>query len=252
MRKMLLFMMFLLLPVTLNYFSPYIIINGLANGIMSGAFFIWVLVLITSLFFGRAFCSYICPYGGLQMVTDKVLQRPLKEVKWLRKIRYILGFIWIGGIIFVLVKNISGLKFDFFYLTESFISVDNALKLVGYYVIVLALLILPMFLGKRASCQYLCPMSVLNIIGTKVKNTINIPSLRLQPSRNNCNNCKQCNRACPMSLNVNRMVNEEKMEHIECILCGECCGACKFSAIKRIYGRKATLGQVKNNNIQLK
>jgi ferredoxin-type protein NapH len=252
MRKMLLFMMFLLLPVTLNYFSPYIIIDGLANGILSGAFFIWMLMLVTSLFFGRAFCSYVCPYGGLQMVADKVLQRPLKEVKWLRKVRYVLGAIWLGAIIFVLVRNMNGLKLDFFYLTESFISVDNILKLIGYYVIVFLLLILPFFLGKRASCQYLCPMAILNIIGTKIKNTVNMPSLRLQPTRNNCTNCKQCNKACPMSLNVNKMVNEEKMENIECILCGECCNACKFSAIKRVYGRKTTLNQVKDNNIPLK
>jgi ferredoxin-type protein NapH len=252
MRKILLLMMFLLLPVTLNYFSPYIIIDGLANNIMSGAFFIWLLVLCSSLFFGRAFCSYVCPYGGLQMVADKVLQRPLKEVKWLRKIRYVLGVIWLGGIIFVLVKNLIDLKVGFFYLTESFVSVDNILKLIGYYVIVFLLLILPIFLGKRASCLYICPMSILNIIGTKVKNIINMPSLRLQSSVNNCTNCKQCNKACPMSLNVNQMVKNQNMENIECILCGECCGACKFSAIKRVYGRKPILNHLKNKNIPLK
>jgi polyferredoxin len=73
--------MFLLLPVTLNYFSPYLIIDGIIHRIAAGSFFIWVSMFITSLFFGRAFCAYICPYGGLQMVADVAINKPLKEVR---------------------------------------------------------------------------------------------------------------------------------------------------------------------------
>jgi ferredoxin-type protein NapH len=237
-RKVSLFLMLLLLPVTFNYFSPYLIIDGIVHKIAAGAFFIWAFMFITSLLFGRAFCSYICPYGGLQMAADAVIQKPLKEVNWLRKFKLVISATWLAAIIGLLITFSGFEKIDFFYLTETFVSVDSVMKLIGYYVIVTGLLILPFILGKRGSCHYLCPMSILNITGTKIKNKLNIPSLRLIGNKSKCTSCKQCNKACPMSLNVMDMVKNEKMDNTECILCGECGNTCKFGAVKRVYSKK--------------
>lgn len=242
-RKVFLLLMFLSLPVTFNYFSPYIIIDGIIHKVAAGAFFIWTGMFVSSLLFGRAFCSYICPYGGLQMVTDAVLQKPFKEVKWLRKVKFILGFVWASVIVILLIASKGFEKIDFLYLTENFASVDNVLKLIGYYVIVTGLLILPFILGKRGTCHYLCPMSLLNITGTKLKNIMNIPSLRLSGDKSKCTSCKQCNKVCPMSIDVANMVKNEDMNDTECILCGECSSTCKFGAVRRVYGRKAACGR---------
>lgn len=237
-RRLLLFMMLLLLPVSLNYFSPYIIIDGLANKVLAGAFFVWFSMFISSLFVGRAFCSYICPYGGLQMTVDRVLCKPLKQMPWMRVMRIVLGVLWITPIIILTVLNAGKAQINFLYLTETFVSVDNVMKLIGYYVIVFALLILPLLMGKRASCHYLCPMSILNVTGTKLRNMLNIPSLRLTAESEKCIGCKQCNKACPMSLNVADMVKMKNMDSLDCILCGECCNACKSGVLKRIVGSK--------------
>lgn len=251
-RRFGLFLMLLLLPVTLNYFSPYLIIDGLINKVAAGAFFVWLAMLITSLFFGRAFCAYVCPYGGLQMITDLVLQKPLKQIPLLRKVRYVLGYIWFGIILIAFISNIGSMKIDFFYLTESFVSVDNIQKLIFYYVIVILLSLMPIFLGKRATCHYLCPMSILNILGTKIKNAINLPSLRLQTDSSKCVGCKQCTKACPMSLKVHEMVKKENIHNNDCILCGECCKACNTAAITRVYGKKPSHNIAKNkSNLKL-
>lgn len=233
-RRGLLFCMFLLLPVTLNYFSPYIILDGLANKLLAGAFFVWLLMFVSSLFVGRAFCAYICPYGGLQMTMDLAIQKPLKEVPWLRILRYVLGIAWIAPIILLTMKNAASMKIDFLYLTKNFVSVDNIYKVIGYYVIVCGLMILPLLLGKRASCHYLCPMSVLNVTGVKLRNVMNLNSLRLTAEKDRCKGCKQCNKACPMSLNVMQMVQQDKLDSLDCILCGECCKACS----SKVLGRK--------------
>lgn len=37
-RKMIILISFLLFPITLYYFSPYIIIDGISQGILTGAF----------------------------------------------------------------------------------------------------------------------------------------------------------------------------------------------------------------------
>lgn len=237
-RRLLLFFMFLLLPVTLNYFSPYLIIDGLINKVLAGAFFTWLAMFVTSLFVGRAFCSYICPYGGLQMTVDLAYQKPLKQIKWLRVLRYVLGIGWLAAILVVLFINMKGIKVDLLYLTEAFVSVDNFFKLIGYYVIVLGLLIMPLLLGKRATCHYLCPMSILNVLGTRIKNTLNISSLRLTAAQEKCTGCSQCNKACPMSLKVSEMVKSQDMDSLECILCGECCRVCKTGVLKRTVGSK--------------
>lgn len=251
-RRFSLFLMFLLLPVTLNYFSPYLIIDGLINKVASAAFFVWLVMFVTSLFLGRSFCSYVCPYGGLQMTTDLVLQKPLKQIHWLRKVRYALGFIWVAAILTAFIGSLSSLEIRFFYLTESFVSVDSMPKLIFYYTIVILLSLMPIFLGKRATCHYLCPMSILNIAGTKISNKMNIPALRLQANASKCISCKQCTKACPMSLKVDEMVKKEQMVSSDCILCGECCKACKVSAVARIYGRKPANNQVVDaNNLKL-
>jgi Fe-S-cluster-containing hydrogenase component 2 len=58
--------------------------------------------------------------------------------------------------------------------------------------------------------------------------------------------CRKCNKACPMSLDIANMVNNENMENTECILCGECTKTCRFGAVKRVYGRKGTCGSSNN------
>lgn len=231
---------FLLLPVTLNYISPYVIIDGIVKGVAAGAFFIWSLMFLTSLVFGRAFCSYICPYGGEQMILHRIIDKPLKKVEWMKKIRLILGVIWVATIITLLVVNKGPFKVDFLYLTEQFVSVDNWMKLIGYYVIIAGILFMPLFMGKRATCHYLCPMSILNIAGTKIKNKLNLPSLRLSAKARQCKSCVSCTKACPMSLDVMGMVKSGKMDSTECILCGECVSACRHDVINREFGKCKT------------
>jgi ferredoxin-type protein NapH len=237
-RRFCLLISFLLLPVTLNYFSPYLIVDGIVNKIAGGAFFIWTLMFISSLIFGRAFCSYVCPYGGEQMILDRAIEKPLKRVELLKKLRITLGVLWITAIIVLLIVKKGFIRADFLYLTEQFVSGDNWMKLVGYYVIAVGILILPLIMGKRASCHYLCPMSILNITGTKIKNKLNIPSLRLSSNSGNCKSCRSCNKVCPMSLDVMGMVKSGEVDSTECILCGECSKVCAHNAISRIYGRK--------------
>lgn len=71
-RKAIIIISFLLFPITLYYFSPYIIIDGLAKGILSGSFIVFAILLIGSIFFGRIFCGWICPAGGLGEICTNV------------------------------------------------------------------------------------------------------------------------------------------------------------------------------------
>jgi formate hydrogenlyase subunit 6/NADH:ubiquinone oxidoreductase subunit I len=86
--------------------------------------------------------------------------------------------------------------------------------------------------GKRAACHSICWMSPFMIIGTKIKNAAGWPSLHLTADKTSCMQCKQCSRICPMSLDVNAIVQNESMANTECILCGSCVDTCPKNAIK--------------------
>lgn len=79
-RKALVLISFLFFPITLYYFSPYLIIQGAFEGIVTGSFIVFTLMFLVSLFLGRAFCGWVCPAGGLQecctLAVDKKARTP--------------------------------------------------------------------------------------------------------------------------------------------------------------------------------
>lgn len=230
-RKIMILVMFILLPIIVNYFSPVVVLIGSLNGFITASFVIWSLMFLSSIFVGRSFCSYICPYGGLQMLCDKVLEKKLININWLRKIRYLIGIIWLGLLIYNVAIRLGDLKLNTFFNTENYVSTDSVGALIRYYIIVGSMVLFSCIFGKRSVCHYVCPMSILNIIGSKISSFLRLPALRLRNSDNQCIHCKKCNRACPMSLEVEKMVGENNMTDTECINCGECAKVCPNKCI---------------------
>jgi ferredoxin-type protein NapH len=50
-------------PVTINYFSPYVIIDGASQGIVNGSFISFTLMFLSALFVGMLWCGWACPAG---------------------------------------------------------------------------------------------------------------------------------------------------------------------------------------------
>jgi ferredoxin-type protein NapH len=74
-------------------------------------------------------------------------------------------------------------------------------------------------------------MAPFMVIGRGIRNRFGWPSLRLKGDPLLCADCKNCTGNCPMSLDVNAMVQANQMEHSECILCGTCVDNCASKAI---------------------
>ena len=91
---------------------------------------------------------------------------------------------------------------------------------------------LAIFAGRRAGCHSICWMAPFMIIGRWIRNRFGWPSLRLVAHTAACADCKKCTSNCPMSLDVNAMVQSGKMENSECILCGYCIDGCPKKAIR--------------------
>jgi polyferredoxin len=230
-RKALLLVMFFLFPVMYYYFSPYLIIMGAAEGIIAGSFIVFACLFFTSLLAGRAFCGWICPAGATQELCAKVNSKGFNG----RKRNWIKYFIWVPwlAVIALMFIQAGGVKsVNPLYQTYYGISVQDFPSLIMFLAIAGAIAGFALAAGKRAACHSICWMAPFIIIGTKIKNAAGWSSLRLTADKTNCIQCKQCSKNCPMSLDVNEMVQKETMANTECILCGSCVDTCPQNAIK--------------------
>jgi Pyruvate/2-oxoacid:ferredoxin oxidoreductase delta subunit len=64
------------------------------------------------------------------------------------------------------------------------------------------------------------------------------PALRPVAAPDKCPNCQTCTPNCPMSVDVNAMVERADMEDSERILCGSCVDGCTRGAIRFSFSRQ--------------
>jgi len=225
----------LLFPVTLNYFSPYVIVDGASHGIINGSFIIFAVMFFTSLFIGRAWCGWVCPMAGLQECCIPIRDKRARGGRF----DWIKWFIWVPwvGIILTLGLSAGYDTVNVLYLTEKVVSVDEAAKYVTYYFVIGIFLILALTVGKRAGCHYICWMAPFMIIGRKIRNIFKLPALHLTADSEKCISCMVCTQNCPMSLNVHDMVQKASMENAECILCGTCVDGCPKDVISYSFSK---------------
>ena len=228
-RKTLLLVSMLLFPVTLNYLSPYLIINGSFEGVLSGSAVLFGSQFVSALLFGRAFCGWLCPAGGLQDVCTGIQPKGIRRgMDWLK---YATWIPWLGAIAAGFVHAGGLARVDILYMTDHGISVSAPGNYIVYLGVVFLIVILSLTLGKRALCHRVCWMAPFMILGTWLREKLRLPGLRLTANADLCVRCGACDKACPMSLPVQEMVQSGKPSS-ECILCASCADACPKKALR--------------------
>ena len=234
-RKAMLFISLMLFPITLNYLSPYLIIDAAMQGIINGSFIIFSFLFISSLFLGRYWCSRFCPGGALQDYAGIVINNKKAKGGKLDLIKYFIWVPWLGVIISFAFIAGGYTKIDFLYNTPYGISVDEPSRYIIYLAIVFILAASVFIGGKRAGCHYICWMAPFMIIGTIIKNYFKWPSYHLEVEPDKCEGCKQCVSRCQFSAirfipSQNRII----IDYNKCFGCGNCRDACKFDALNLI------------------
>jgi len=235
-RRALLLLSFIVFPVTINYFSPYLIVDGAFNGVVTGSFVTFGTMFLGSLVFGRLWCGWACPVAGLQEfaipVNDRAPGPRAKYVKW---------FIWVPWMFAIAfgALSVGGYRaIDFFYGTEGGISVAGSpdrpimIAYIIYFGVIALMLAVAVAAGRRAACHSVCWMAPFMITGRAIRNRFGWPSLRLVADVGACRSCGSCANACPMGLDAQGLVHSDSMEHVECTLCGSCVDACPQCAIR--------------------
>lgn len=233
-RKLLLIVSLLLFPITLYYFSPALIINAGLKGIINGSFIVFVLMFILSIPFGRLFCAYLCPAGGLQECAFLINEKQPKQ-GWRNYIKYIIWTIWICIVIFCYFHKGEIVAIDFLFETESGISVSSIQCYIIYYGIVCLIFIPAVLFGKRIFCHYFCWMAPFMVLGTKLRKFLHLPGVHIKAKqKNKCISCGKCNKTCPMGIDVVNEIKKNVINNSECIQCGVCVDNCPKNVLS--YG----------------
>ena len=222
------FILFHLCKVFHLFFSPVLIVFAASQGIVGGSMITFVLLFFSALIFGRAFCGWLCPGGGLQELCTLWVHKPIPRNKY-RNIKFVIFGIWCTAIIVAALSAKGFHAIDPFWGMGFSNSVQSILLFCG-----VTLIVVPSALvfGKWASCQYICWLAPILIAGSKIKSQFGWLSLHLQINPNTCVECHACEKQCPMSLAVMEMVNTGSMENRDCILCGNCVDSCRPGVIQ--------------------
>jgi len=216
----------LLFPVTMIYFSPGMVFRGARLGVLSGSYITFFVLFVASVFFGRAWCGWLCPAAGFSEIAQQLNNSPFKANR-MKNLKYWIWIVWLIAIASVVFFVGGGFKsIDPFLGTNRGISIHNISLLAAYYMVVGIIVVSSLTLGRRGFCHSLCWMAPFMVLGRKLCNASRLPALRLSAKTERCAGCQVCESVCPMSLPVKHMVNTRSIENVDCVLCGACVKAC--------------------------
>jgi ferredoxin-type protein NapH len=229
-RKAIILISFLLFPVTVYFFSPALILQGASEGVVAGSMITFALLFLFAFIFGRAFCSWICPSGGLQECARLANDKPFRHPRW----NWIKAAIWVPWVLLIVILAIKAGGFHAIkplYQMEDGIPLSESQGVVIYFGVLFFILAPALLAGRRSFCHMFCWISPFMIIGSWIRNRLRLPGLRLTSNKDDCIHCGACDKKCPMSLQVEKLVSKGNMRNAECILCGECVDVCPKKVI---------------------
>jgi ferredoxin len=155
--------------------------HGYVIPLTAVAFFI--LPLIYTLFFGRTFCSGVCPFGAMQ---DLVSFRPRKLGPGLNTLLGIIPYLYLGLSVLLAATGTDFIICRY----DPFVGIFRFDASFGMFVFAGALLVSGIYIA-RPYCRFLCPYGVLlNWISR-----FSWKHITITPSE--CIQCRLCEHSCP-------------------------------------------------------
>jgi len=246
----------------LMHLNPLAMLSNLfSNKVFQSGSLLSMVILLSSLVVGRAWCGWLCPMGTLLDVFNFSKLRSRKNLpENFRKIKYIL---LITTLVSAILGNLTLLVFDpitifirsitiviwplldkgiYFletllikvpFLSEPVFAMDDWMRprifpvessiylYTTLFGIFFAAILLLNLIAERFLCRYLCPLGALLGLGSR----LSLVQRRVQA---NCVECGLCGKDCPTG--TIDAENGYKSDPSECTLCMNCAGTCKKNA----------------------
>jgi ferredoxin len=164
--------------------------------------------LLTTLLWGRVFCGYLCPFGVLQDVLDRVTPRRFKR-ELPQRVHERATLTKYGVLAIVLAPALVGSGVGIYQYFEPFGTVFFWSRSALLWAIAAALLAASVII-PRFYCRYVCPLGAALALASF-----------LSPFRiarvEQCGVCKVCEQRCPT-----RAIRGARIDFAECVRCNVC------------------------------
>ena len=190
-------------------------------------FALGILIIVGALV-GRLFCGWVCPFGFIQELLNKI---PTPKWKLPKAFIYLKYFFLVFTVFLIpyLISDTVFCKICPMGALEGGIP-QMLLKpelhhLAGFLywskIVILAVTIFLAIFIKRFFCRAICPIGAFFAIFNKIS------ILQMKVHMPKCSTCDVCKKNCPVDMNVYDDPNSP-----ECIRCGLCTNSCPFGAVK--------------------
>jgi len=195
----------------------YLVLSGTT---LKVAFLVTLAIpLLATLLFGRLYCGWVCPAGGLQEIIHSeknAITVPPPLHRWLKYLKYV-----------ALVSLVALVALAGEPVFENWDPFKVAWNLRGPLVplaMLAAIMVTSAFI-YRPWCRYLCPMGAIFAVAARLS------LLRLVPEAS-CVGCQLCARNCSaQSLAVDKETKRVFIDQEECMSCGACRSVCRKEGI---------------------
>ncbi len=191
-----------------------------------------VFTLVTTVFWGRVFCSSLCPFGALQDILERIVPKRWRRAlpQWLHDRALWLKYVILAGI---LVTAVSFSELSVFQYFEPFGTLFYQSQSFLLWAILFLFVVGSVFV-PRFYCRYACPLGAsLGVISFAA-----FWRIKRVPQ---CEVCKVCENACPTGA-----IRMQKVDFKECVRCDVCesklmnqAGVCKHS-VESVMSRHKT------------
>jgi ferredoxin-type protein NapH len=214
---------------------------GLSRGVINAGVVFWILVFVSALLLGRAFCGWFCWFGGYQeLVAWGIGDR--FEIKLPRQVLLYLGaipFVSLGLKVYNtwIVNWLEGIPASW---TFDLANVEPwGGQQTGVSILITAVLYGPVLMfvfGRRAWCRHLCPIGALLRVFSRLR-----PG-KVRLVTDDCIGCGTCTRVCDMEIDVlGELKAHAEVRSTNCTVCFKCIDECPKGAIAYALRRRESL-----------
>ena len=213
--------------------------NSLSGMSFRFPYYVLGLLIFFGAFLGRAVCGFLCPFGLLQDLINKIpfpkKIRTFKADRGLRRIKYVVLLVLVIGVpSFVKLTpafckylcpsgTLSGILLA---LGDSRLFAVVGSTFFWKLSVLIACVILSMMIF-RPFCKYLCPLGAFYAPFNKVA------LVSMSCDKTACVSCGACAAVCDMGVDPSAAPNDT-----ECIRCGACIKECPAKALSYEFGIK--------------
>lgn len=229
------------LPISSLMSLYYFFQTGTVHPAHPAGLFILVAIVLVSVVFGKAFCSWLCPVGLIsevlgdlgekifrrKIIMPRILDYPLRSIKYL-----LLGFF-----VYVIFIAMNAAALRAFLDTPYNLTAD--IKMYYFFaditpfalgvIVILMLLSAPI---RGFWCRYLCPygglLGLLSLLSPH----------KIRRNAATCIDCNKCARVCPSFIKVDKIKTVLSDECTSCMACVDVCPVADTLDIKSVVTRK--------------